>query len=466
MATLDGRCVLVYDIGGSHISAAVCAESDFALGPVSKATQPQSIDAFFDALSQLASQATAGVCGVAGTVLAMPGPFDYLEGVSWMRHKMPYLYGVNVRCALAKRLGWKDEQVQFLNDAAAFLLGEIGTGAARGISRTVGITLGTGIGSAFAIDGHLVTEGPGVPHGGEIWNLPFEDGIVEDLISTRSIQQGYKECTGNAREVAEIAAGAAQDPAAVEVFQELGRDLGRVLRILLHDFAPEVVVIAEASRTQPIFFCPLPIANFWVLRFNCAFPFLVTLLRWWALGFPGSRARQIRPNNWPPALRQSKSELGHLPPGGIICLCGFYRHVLFSVACRLVLRLRLRGKGVDNLAGPGIVQLFARLMLNCIGIGLQPLHMAVQPRIFLLEIQDLLAKLMIFDALLLPGRKTVLPIDDAPSEKQDQRNCNASAGGAPDRLRRFERTLSQHCKLDLLVGSCGFCSAVRHLSSI
>jgi glucokinase len=256
MATFGDRCVLVYDIGGSHISAAVCAESDLVLGPVAKAAQPQSIDAFFDVLSQLASQATAGVCGIAGTVLAMPGPFDYLEGVSWMRHKMPYLYGVNVRHALAKRLGWKDEQVQFLNDAAAFLSGEIGAGAARGVSRTVGITLGTGIGSAFAVDGHLVTEGLGVPHGGEIWNLPFEDGIVEDLISTRSIQQGYKECTGNAREVAEIAAGAAQDPAAVEVFQEFGRDLGRVLRILLHDFAPEVVVIGGGISHAADLFLP------------------------------------------------------------------------------------------------------------------------------------------------------------------------------------------------------------------
>lgn len=243
MATLDGRCVLVYDIGGSHISAAVCAESDFVLGPVSKAAQPQSIDEFFDVLGHLASQVTSGVCEVAGAVLAMPGPFDYLEGVSWMKHKMPYLYGVNVRRVLAKQLGWKNEQVQFLNDAAAFLFGEIGAGAARGVSRTVGITLGTGIGSAFAIDGHLKTEGVGIPYGGEIWNLPFEDGIVEDLISTRSIQQGYKEYTGHEREVAEIAAGATQDPAAAEVFQEFGRDLGRVLRILLHDFAPEVVVI-------------------------------------------------------------------------------------------------------------------------------------------------------------------------------------------------------------------------------
>jgi glucokinase len=184
----------------------------------------------------------------------MPGPFDYAEGVSWMKHKMPFLYGVNVRHMLAKQLGWKDEQVHFLNDAAAFLSGEIGAGAARGISRTVGITLGTGIGSAFAVDGYLVTDGPGVPHGGEVWNLPFEDGIVEDLISTRSIQQGYEECTGHEREVAEIAAGAAQDPAAVEVFKEFGRDLGRVLRTLLHDFGPDVVVLGGGiSHAAPLF---------------------------------------------------------------------------------------------------------------------------------------------------------------------------------------------------------------------
>ncbi len=255
----DGRCVLVYDIGGSHISAAVCAESDLGLGTVAKALQPQSIETFLETLKQLASQVTANTSCVSGAMLAMPGPFDYAAGVSWMQHKMPYLYGINVRHALAERMGWKDEQVQFLNDAAAFLLGEIGAGAAHDVSRTVGITLGTGIGSAFAIDGHLVTDGPGVPPGGEIWNLPFEGGIVEDLISTRSIQQGYKERTGQGREVAEIAAGAAQDPAAVQVFQEFGRDLGRVLRALLIDFAPEVVVLGGGiSHAAPLF---LPAAH-------------------------------------------------------------------------------------------------------------------------------------------------------------------------------------------------------------
>jgi predicted NBD/HSP70 family sugar kinase len=251
---LDDRRILVFDIGGSHISAAICTESELVLGPVAKAAEPQSMDAFFDVLSLLAEQATGDVRGVAGAALAMPGPFDYAKGVSWMQHKMPYLYGVDVRHALAQRLGWKDEQVQFLNDAAAFLLGEIGAGAARGVSRSVGITLGTGIGSAFGLAGHLVMEGPGIPPGGEIWNLPFEGGIVEDLISTRSLQKRYKEGTGREREVAEIAAGAAQDHAAVAVFQTFGRDLGRVLRNLLSEFAPEVVVLGGGiARSAELF---------------------------------------------------------------------------------------------------------------------------------------------------------------------------------------------------------------------
>ena len=237
--------VLVYDVGGSHVAAAVCHPDTYRLGPVVTAPHPneQTSNAFVGLLHSLGMRASAGLEPVAGAELAFPGPFDFAAGVSHMKHKLPYLFSVDLRQEIAGRFDWEPGQVRFLHDSAAFLLGEIGGGAARGVERAVGITLGTGIGSAFAIDGHLKTEGVGIPYGGEIWNLPFEDGIVEDLISTRSIQQGYKEYTGHEREVAEIAAGATQDPAAAEVFQEFGRDLGRVLRILLHDFAPEVVVI-------------------------------------------------------------------------------------------------------------------------------------------------------------------------------------------------------------------------------
>ena len=250
-------CVLVYDVGGSHISAAVCYKEGFRLGPVVRANQPeeQSSEAFVEVLYSLGKKASEGVDGVEGAELAMPGPFDYDKGISWMEHKMPFLYGVNVSEALAARFGWKASQVRFLNDAAAYLLGEVGAGAARGVKRVVVFTLGTGVGSGFAVDGKVVTEGKGVPPGGEIWNVPYEGGIVEDKISTRALQGAYKERKGQEREVASIAHYATGgEPVSIAVFAEFGKTLGVALKRLLADFAPDVVVLGGGiSRSAHLF---------------------------------------------------------------------------------------------------------------------------------------------------------------------------------------------------------------------
>jgi glucokinase len=199
--------------------------------------------------------AANGVKGVEGAELAMPGPFDYSKGISWMKHKLPYLYSVNVSEALATPFGWSASQVRFLNDAAAYLLGEVGAGAARGVGRVVCFTLGTGVGSGFAVDGKVVTEGKGVPPGGEIWNVPYEGGIVEDQISTRALQRAYKERKGEDREVASIAHYATGgEPVSIEVFEEFGRNLGVALKTLLADFQPDVVVLGGGiSRSAHLF---------------------------------------------------------------------------------------------------------------------------------------------------------------------------------------------------------------------
>ena len=250
-------CVLVYDVGGSHISSAVCFKEGFRLGAVTRANLPveQTRQAFVEVLHSLGVKASEGVDGVEGAELAMPGPFDYAKGISWMKHKLPYLYGVNVSEALAVQFGWKASQVRFLNDAAAYLLGEVGAGAARGVQRVVCFTLGTGVGSGFAVDGKVVTEGKGIPPGGEIWNVPYEGGIVEDQISTRALQRAYKERKGKEREVASIAHYATGgEQVSIEVFEEFGRNLGVALKKLLADFAPDVVVLGGGiSRSAHLF---------------------------------------------------------------------------------------------------------------------------------------------------------------------------------------------------------------------
>jgi glucokinase len=250
------KSVLVYDVGGSHVAAAVCLAGSYQLGPIVSAPYPaeQTSEAFVAFLHSLGVKASASTASVSGAELAFPGPFDFAAGISRMKHKLPFLYGVDLRQALAAPFGWQPAQVRFLHDSAAFLLGEIGAGAARNHPRAVGITLGTGIGSAFAIDGRVVTEAPGLPPDGEIWDLPYEDGIVEDYLSTRAIQGNYEDRTGTLREVVDIASAVAEDPAAAAVFADFGRHLGVALRMVLAAFAPQVVVLGGAiSRSAHLF---------------------------------------------------------------------------------------------------------------------------------------------------------------------------------------------------------------------
>ncbi len=252
---LESR-VLAFDVGGSHVAAAVCFAANFSLGPVASAPHASvsTSSAFLDLLHSLGMKASIGGEKVIGTMLAVPGPFDLQAGVSLMRHKLPYLYGVDLRQGLAERFSFDPSQVRFLNDADSYLMGEIGAGAARNFKRAVGLTLGTGIGSAFAVNGCLVTEGPGVPSGGEIWNLPYQSGIVEDFISSRAIVGDYERRTGKKREVVDLAAAAHSDPAAQQAFTEFGQHLGVVIRTLLAEFNADVIVLGGGiSRSADLF---------------------------------------------------------------------------------------------------------------------------------------------------------------------------------------------------------------------
>ncbi len=253
--------LLTIDVGGSHVSAALCALDDLRVVQLTDAPLGgvSSFEGFVDLLYLLGREVARSPRQLAGASLAVPGPFDCAAGVSLMKHKLQWLYGKDLRGALAARFGWASNQLCFLNDASAFLLGELNAGSARGADRAVGLTLGTGIGSAFAINGQCVIKGKGVPPGGEIWNFPYRGATVEDLISTRAARAEYLARTGKELEVKDIAAAAPDDAGARQVFEKLGCDLGHVIRDVIVPFRPDVVVVGGGiARSAPLF---LPVAQ-------------------------------------------------------------------------------------------------------------------------------------------------------------------------------------------------------------
>jgi glucokinase len=250
---MDRNIAIGTDIGGSHIS---CAAVDLATGKLLKETltgrevnnQAQAhviISTWTDALSEVLSKVPSEK--VKGIGFAMPGPFDYVKGICYIKGVAKYenLYGFNIADAMGSSLEVDGNfLIRFMNDASSFAVGEAWAGSAAGVDRSLSITLGTGFGSAFISNRVPVCDGPEVPRLGCVYHIPYNDGIADDYFSTRWFLSKYKAITGKeVKGVKDIADLAATDKIAKGLFEEFGTNIGLFLAPFLKDFKAEMLVI-------------------------------------------------------------------------------------------------------------------------------------------------------------------------------------------------------------------------------
>jgi glucokinase len=247
------RFAIGTDIGGSHISCAlvdmierkVIKDSHFEQKIDNKASSNDILNGWKSVIG--ATIAKAGIENVAGIGFAMPGPFNYPEGIAMFTKdvaKYENMYQIHVANELAVRLNLQPDQFRFMNDASAFAIGEAWMGAAANSSQNISITLGTGFGSAFIDKGLPVVEGEKVPQQGCVWHLPFKDGIADDYFSTRWYIKRWNEVAGiTVSGVKPIADLATTDDRAKKLFIEAGENLGTFLGPWLKKFGAEVLVI-------------------------------------------------------------------------------------------------------------------------------------------------------------------------------------------------------------------------------
>lgn len=252
----DGGIILSFDLGGSHVAAMAASLSDGSEGVPTSLGLDESGSAkyLFDRFEEAGHSAISALnlsSDLAGIAVAVPGPFDYSSGISWLQHKFASWYGLDVRQHLAMRFGVVDKDVLFLNDADAFLLGELeGSFAAKAAA----ITLGTGIGAAFAIDGRPVPATEILPNNCDLHLLPWKGSTVEEFISTRGIIRLHEERRGPYRSVKEIAAHCSIDAVAADTMSDFGRELGLVIETYLLPFAPDAIVLGGSiSRSSDTF---------------------------------------------------------------------------------------------------------------------------------------------------------------------------------------------------------------------
>ena len=240
--------MLAFDVGGSSIKSALVEIGPRIVNNVSvDAIQSQGSAAeILNTLAVIITRHLQSCKDVRRIAFAFPGPFDYERGICLIQNQEKYdaLYSLDISAHLKEILDMPDLAFRYRNDAEAAILGEVLYGAGMPYSRLIGLTLGTGLGSAFVADEKLVTEGANMPYRGWLYSMPFGAHRADDVFSTRGLLARLREHGIHAIDIASAIHSPEHDSHALaQVFVSFGADLGAFLMPFVSDFHADAVLV-------------------------------------------------------------------------------------------------------------------------------------------------------------------------------------------------------------------------------
>jgi glucokinase len=245
---MSDQPVVALDVGGRSVKSALVAADPMIVGEVrvdaiqSKATAAE----ILTTLSAIVLCHLQSCRDVRGIAFAFPGPFDYVQGICLIQNQDKYdaLYGLNVGGKLRQILGVPTLEIRYRNDAEAAILGEALYGVGVCYSRLLGLTIGTGLGSAFVAEGNLIAEGDDVPPHGWLYSCMFENQRTDDLFSTRGLLTRLCKHGIDAVDIASALQVEDEDSAALaEAFASFGSDLGSFLKPFISNFQADAILV-------------------------------------------------------------------------------------------------------------------------------------------------------------------------------------------------------------------------------
>jgi glucokinase len=231
-------------------------------------------------ITQLIERLVAGVPGarLQGVGVGTTGPADALTGVLINPGTLPGWVNVPIAARLQERFG---VPACLENDGDAAVLGEYWMGAGQGVSRLYMVTLGTGIGTAFVVEGRLYRGAGGFhPEGGHQVIDPDGPpcycgarGCWESLASGTAIAKRAREALADshnplaqnsilrgeaeridARDVVEAAR--AGDALAQQIIEQAADYFGMGLFNLLMLFFPDMILLSGGVMRNLDLFMP------------------------------------------------------------------------------------------------------------------------------------------------------------------------------------------------------------------
>ena len=230
------------DIGGTKISGGRILDSQIhertQLSVPSTSNKEVVLECLYEAIDRIFDSKVDGI-GV-----GVPSIVDDQRGIVYDVQNIPSWKEVPIKALLEDRY---NIPVYVNNDANCFVVGEKRFGLGKPFKNLMGITIGTGLGMGLIIHDHLYS---GLHCGaGELGMIPFHTGIMEEFASAMYFKNKYQK---NGIEMHDMAKNG--DKQALLAFEELGKNLGKALLVVLYIFAPEAIVLGGSmSKSFELF---------------------------------------------------------------------------------------------------------------------------------------------------------------------------------------------------------------------
>ena len=179
-----------------------------------------------------------------GIGIGIPGLVDIREGIVLGLANIPSFQHVELKKFITGRFS---KPVFINNDANCFAIGVHKFGVGKPFKNLVGITLGTGVGGGLVINGQLYS---GMfSAAGEWCSASYIDHNFEYYCSGKFFHNVYH---SKPKALARLAM--AGDSVAIQAFDEFGKHLGELLKMILYSLSPEAIVLGGSIRkTYPLF---------------------------------------------------------------------------------------------------------------------------------------------------------------------------------------------------------------------
>ncbi len=255
---MSERRALGIDIGGTKIAVAAVDSAGRIHAQTSLATEAErgfgrAVERMLTAGDEVLGRAGWTRRELCGVGVGCAGPVSAQRGIIDNPYTLPTWSNCDIVTPLRTALG---KPAYLENDADSAALGEWFAGAARGASRVVMLTLGTGVGGGVVLEGHIY-RGVRGEHP-ELGHMPIAQfasegdaapacycgtrGCLEAIASGTAVAEAGK-AFGWDDSRAVLAACERGDANAARIIERVQRALEMATWTVLHTFMPEVVVL-------------------------------------------------------------------------------------------------------------------------------------------------------------------------------------------------------------------------------